>query len=234
MNRSFLAIQLFCAFACAQDITISKDSLRIYNNPMSSSADEITFTSHTSTAVMLDSAFITVAQMDTAGLTAVIAAKNLQAVWTGYTPAAANYQWSMDSVSPSTYKLTINYSSGSSAPLSFSGNGATSQIFRFQIGACFYCSRLPEYPKYFKGTLSLFFSNGQVIELKLWSQDLRVAVRQRLSSRQPSTTSLSYWYLANGRRILASDNAVSRKSMISFTKLREKKTGPFLNAKEGN
>jgi hypothetical protein len=82
--------------------------------------------------------------------------------------------------------------------------------------------------------LSLFFSNGQVIELKLWSQDLRVAVRQRLSSRQPSTTSLSYWYLANGRRILASDNAVSRKSMISFTKLREKKTGPFLNAKEGN
>jgi hypothetical protein len=243
-----IALLAFCSFASAQDITISKDSLQVYNNPMSSSADEIIFTSHTSTAVTLDSAFITVAQMDTAGLTAVIAAKNLQAVWTGYTPAAANYQWSMDSVSPNTYKLIINYSSGSSKPLSFSGNGTTSQIFRFQIDACFFCSRLPEYPKFFKGTLRLFFSNGQVIDLKLWSQDLRVAVRPRPSSRQPSypsgyyeaqtvngpsttskrrcqpsTRSLSYRYLSNGRRILASDNAVSRKSI-----------SPFRNTKEGN
>jgi hypothetical protein len=179
MNKSFLAFLVFCSIISAQEITLSKDSLRIYNNPMMSSADGVTFTSHTSTIVALDSAFITVAQMDTAGLTAVIAAKNLQAVWTGYTPAAANYQWSMDSVSPNTYKLIINYSSGSSKPLSFSGNGATSQIFRFQIGACFYCNRLPEYPKYIKGTLRLFFSNGQVVELKLYSQDLRTGVRER-------------------------------------------------------
>jgi hypothetical protein len=205
MYKSFFAIAALCAAAFAQDITLSKDSLRIYNNPMMSSADGVTFTSHTSTAVTLDSAFITVAQMDTAGLTAVIAAKNLQAVWTGYTPTAANYQWSMDSVSPNTYKLIINYSSGSSKPLSFSGNGATSQIFRFQIGACFYCNRLPEYPKYFKGTLRLFFSNGQVIELNLWSQDLRTAVKPKNYSTtrllNSSTSSRSYRYLANGRRI---------------------------------
>jgi hypothetical protein len=49
-------------------------------------------------------------------------------VWTAYAPTAANYQWLMDDVSPNTCKLRINYSSGSSAPLSFSGNGTTSQI----------------------------------------------------------------------------------------------------------
>ena len=222
---TFIAALAFCLIATAQDLTVSKDSLRIYNNPMMSSADEIIFTSHTSTSVALDSAFITVAQMDTAGLTAVIAEKNLQAVWTGYTPTAANYQWFMDSVSPKAYKLRLNYPTGSSAPLSFSGNGTTSQIFRFQIGACFYCNRLPEYPKYFRGTLSLFFSNGQVVELKLWSQDLRTGVKRSLSQAEVrslsevegqhlnsrrigvpegvSTLSRTYRYLANGRKIVA-------------------------------
>jgi hypothetical protein len=232
----FAIIFLSLSLSKGQNITVSKDSLRIYNNPMSSSADEVIFTSHTSTAVALDSAFITVAQMDTAGLTAVIAAKSLQAVWTGYTPTAANYQWLMDSVSPNTYKLKINYSSSSSPPLSFSGNNATSQIFRFQIGACFYCGRLPEYPKYFKGTLRLFFSNGQVIELKLWSQDLRTRVRPKdFSTTQPSnsrrfgvpegvsTSSRTYRYLANGKRVFASNRATARKNQIFGTTLYEKR-----------
>jgi hypothetical protein len=182
-----ISLLAFCAVAFAQNITVSKDSLQVYNNPMLSSADGVTFTSHTSTAVTLDSAFITVAQMDTAGLTAVLAAKSLEAVWTAYTPTAANYQWLMDSVSPNNYKLSLNYPTGSSGPLSFSGNDTTSQIFRFQIGSCFYCDRLPEYPKYFKGTLRLFFSNGQVVELKLWSQNLSTGVKTKSFSRPAST-----------------------------------------------
>jgi hypothetical protein len=41
MHKSFFAIAVFCLTAFAQDITLSKDSIRIYNSLAMSFADEV-------------------------------------------------------------------------------------------------------------------------------------------------------------------------------------------------
>jgi hypothetical protein len=46
MNKIPFAVLVFCLMAFAQDLTVSKDSIWVCNNPVSSFADAVVLTSH--------------------------------------------------------------------------------------------------------------------------------------------------------------------------------------------
>jgi hypothetical protein len=229
VRRSVAFILFFGSPIFSQDLTVSKDSIQIYNNLYSSYADEVVFTSHSSTPIHLDSAFVLIAEMDTVGFTWSFAQKKMQVEWKGNYGSTQLYLWKMDSVGPDKYKLIEQeFRPPTDTPLSFSGTGTTSRMFFLQIGFCFVCDRTPAYPKYLRGTMRLYFSNGQVMELKLWSNDLRTGVkpkgfREHYSSFSPHPLAFSYRYLANGRRVVANNRALLRENQISRTKLYEKR-----------
>jgi hypothetical protein len=212
-------ILLLCSFASAQDITLSKDSIRVYNKSEGSFTDLVTFTSHSSSPVHLDSAYVRFAEIDTPGFSQIMSHNLLEVFWKSSVSAWEAFYWTMDSLGQGLYRLKEKAFDPSPAePLVFSGNGSTAEIQGLEIGLWLFGETAPKYPKYINGTMTLFFSNGQAVELKLWSQDLRTAVRPRLSSRALSqskgnslTSSRSFRYLANGRRIVAPLNPRIRK-----------------------
>jgi hypothetical protein len=163
--------------ACAQDLTVSKDSIKVYNSLFSSYADEVLFTSHSVAAIHLDSARVTISEMDTVSFSYVISRNLLEVFWRSNVPSVQAFYWTMDSLGQGMYRLKEKAFDPSSAlPLVFSGNNTTSQILGLEIGIFLFGETRPQYPKYIKGTMSLYFSNGQAVELKLWSQDLRTGV----------------------------------------------------------
>jgi hypothetical protein len=131
----------------------------------------------------------------------------MQVEWKGNYGSTQLYLWKMDSVGPNKCKLIKQeFRPPMDTPLSFSGIGTISRMFFLEIGFCFVCDRTPAYPKYIRGTMRLYFSNGQVVELKLWSQDLRVAVRPKGFAQLPSTVNYDSWstvnfFSINGRSI---------------------------------
>jgi hypothetical protein len=206
MLKALLTILIFSSILYAQDITVSKDSIQVYNNSLSSFADQITFTSHSSTPIHLDSAFVLVEDLDTTGY----GRPRLELAWRATQPMSQQFVWGMDTAGPNNYRLVKDvFYPGTTEPLVFSGNGATSQIFFLEIGFCFQCELFPKYPRYIKGKLKLFFSNGQIMELKIKSNDLRTAVRNRIGvsvsghgqTNKPYEGNSRFRYLANGRRV---------------------------------
>jgi hypothetical protein len=199
VHKCLCIIAALGAAAFGQDITLSKDSITVYNHPVSIYPDQVIFTSHNSTPIHLDSAYVQVAELDTVGY----GYPGMQVAWSANTPIFQQFVWGMDSITPDTYRLVKNvFYPGTTEPLTFSGNGDTSKIFFLQIGYCFQCQLPPKFPRYIRGTLRLFFSNGQVIELRIRSIDLRTGVRHRefvLHKENPKSG--NYRYLANGRRV---------------------------------
>lgn len=199
MHKSFFTVLAFFSLISGQDITVSKDSIQVYNSPLSSYADEVIFTSHSSAPIHLDSAFAQIAELDTVGYGRPWA----QLAWSTTLPVDQQFVWGMVGIAPNNYRLVKDvFYPGTTEPLVFSGNGATSQMFYLEIGFCFQCELYPKYPRYFRGTLRLFFSNGQVIELRIKSNDLRTSVRHRdFVVRKDNLHNGNVRYLANGRRV---------------------------------
>jgi hypothetical protein len=226
MCKIFFAILFSCSFAHAQAISVDQDSLRIYNSPAIGSIDEVIFRSASSDSVHFDSAHIMIAEMDTVGLSMTLIQKTLEVRWCGDLQTNQTYIWTMESVAPNTFKLIKDsFYPLQDPPLGFSGSTEIGMISGFEIGSCFTCKTFPTYPRYFRGTMRLFFSNGQAVELKLWSNDLRVGVRgtrDQHSSSILSPSSFPYKYLANGRRVGLSDRTVIQKNRISSVKVFEK------------
>jgi hypothetical protein len=228
MKKLCFIFSLSCILsASAQDITISKDSIKVYNSFYSSFADVVTFTSHASGAIHLDSALVLNAEIDTVGLSSAIVYFGIEVAWRTSSPASQMFTWTLDSAGPNTWRLTKKaFSPTNAEPLSFSGNGSTSQMFSLECGIFLFGETMPRYTKYINGTMRLFFSNGQIIDLKLWSQDLRTAVRKRelvASKEKPAPHNNNFRYLVNGQRISAIDMPHSSKTRISCIKLYEKK-----------
>ncbi|MBN1576505.1 MAG: leucine-rich repeat domain-containing protein [Chitinispirillaceae bacterium] len=173
-----IAIILACGIA-AQDITVSKDSLKIYNNHVSSFADGIVFTSIASAATALDSAFVVIDDMDTTGSTRYVTDDRLQARWRENLGTSIYFYWDLTRKGANEYRMTLQSSSpADTQPLLFSMQDEQRGIAMLEIGGCLGCSGLPTwYPPYFKGTLALYFSNGQTISLRLYSEDLRKPVQ---------------------------------------------------------
>jgi hypothetical protein len=200
MSKPVFIILILYAILSAQDITVSKDSILVYNNSLSSYADEVTFTSHSAAAIHLDSAFVLVEELDTTGY----GRPGMQLAWRATLPLAQQFVWAMDTAGPNNYRLVKDvFYPGTTEPLTFSGNGATSQIFFLEIGFCFQCEIMPKYLRYIKGKLKFYFSNGQIVELKIKSNDLRTAVRRRslVSASDKGLYKGEFRCLANGKRV---------------------------------
>jgi hypothetical protein len=198
MSKPVFIILIICSILSAQDITISKDSILVYNNPMSSYADEVIFTSHSNTPIHLDSAFVMVEELDTVGY----GRPGMQLSWKTTLPTTQEFVWAMDTAEPNNFRLVKNvFYPGTAEPLTFAGIGTTSQMFFLEIGYCFQCELFPKYPRYIKGLLKLYFSNGQMVELKIKSNDLRTAVRQPFRSYSTKNEMDRAVFLVNGRMV---------------------------------
>jgi hypothetical protein len=224
MNKLFFAIAVLCLAVSAQDLTVSKDSIQVYNNLFSSYADEVTFTSNSSTPIRLDSVFVLIAEMDTVGFTWSFAQKKMQVEWKGNYGSTQRYLWKMDSVGPDKYKLTKQeFIPPADTPLTFPGIGTTSRLFFLQIGFCFVCDRTPAYPKYFRGTMQLYFSNGQVVELSLYSADLRTSVKSKgLPKNRANLQNSNVRYLADGRKVIVGGKTNAGKNRVARILFRQK------------
>jgi hypothetical protein len=209
--KCLFAVAAIGTAAFGQDITVSKDSIKAYNMIISSVPDEVIFTSHTSTPIHFDSGFVQIVELDTAGY----GRPGLQVAWEATSPMSQQFVWSLVGAGQDNYRMVkLAFYPGSTEPLTFSGIGTTSRMFHLQVGYCFQCELYPKYPRYIRGTLRLFFSNGQVIELSLRSADLRTAVRRGVSVPaldKGQSNRGNFRYLANGRRVSAHDQAIYRK-----------------------
>jgi hypothetical protein len=172
MNKFFCAIAALVLAAFAQDITVSKDSIQVYNNFVSSYVDEVAFTSHSSATIRLDSAYVTITESDISPLSS----KFGEMSWRSTLSGTQQFVWILDSIAPRTFRLNKKgFEPPASQPLVFSGTGQTSRMSLLEIGYCFICEVYSMYPKFIKGTMRLFFSNQQIVDLKLWSRDYRLA-----------------------------------------------------------
>lgn len=175
MKKWFLIISMLASGIAAQDITVSKDSIKVYNNSFSSFADHIVFTNNASSAIQLDSVFLLIDEMDTTGLAWDITEERLQVGWRENLNTSLWFNWNLEQNGEKKYRMTFQSSSPAGAqPLSFDGQNTQRGIAMMAIGGCIWCFGLPPgYPSYFKGLLVLHFSNGQTMEIRLYSDDLR-------------------------------------------------------------
>jgi hypothetical protein len=210
-NGMFLPVLVIMACTSslfAQDITVSKDSLWVYNSNVSSIADQVIFTSSSPAPINLDSARIAVAEMDTAGLGYIPPEHCLEVAWKAGSFPYPYFTWTMDSVGAREFVLKKeNFLPPEALPLSFTKSGDTARICLFSIGLCFNCSSLPRYPAYFRGTLKLFFSNSQLVTIRLYSDDLREKTSARMIKRETSiiflnANSIRGVYSINGRKTI--------------------------------
>ena len=169
----------------AQDITVSKDSLWVYNSIVSSKADEVIFTSESSAPITLDSARIVVDEIDTTGLPA---GQRMEAAWSANPAMNPFFIWHLESAGNNEYLLKKGsfLPSGVDMPLTFKKNGDSSRIFKFSVGYCLLPECRPLYPRYLRGALQLFFSNSQVVALRLYSDDLREKTSAYMTKREKS------------------------------------------------
>jgi hypothetical protein len=95
---------------------------------------------------------------------------------------------------------------GDAVPLSM-GPGDSCDIMRLQMGRCLVSDRIPFYPKYFRGTLRLYFSNGQILDILLWTNDLRTGVSVSGNNcRRIPVAKVNSYFLVNGRCIKKPDS----------------------------
>jgi hypothetical protein len=226
MSKPLLIALLFYSILSAQDITISKDSIQVYNNPLLSFADQVIFTNHSTASIHLDSMYIQIDEMDTTGLGAIV----VEVAWISNKPPYEQFVWIIDTASQNIRRLIkwVFYPP-TAEPLSFSGTDTTDEIFKLEMGYCFQCESFPKYVCYFKGKLNLCFSNGQVITLRLISYDLRTKVRQGNLGAVLKKGQGKKEYkggvrcLANGRRVVKDNSGQVRKIQAAVSYLPDRK-----------
>lgn len=97
-----------------------------------------------------------------------------------------NCIWKLSAIQTNRYKLEIeNESPPVNCPSLAMGPNDSTFLRRFGLGFCFYCGSAPTYPLFWKGLLDLYFSNNQMVEIKLYTNDLRTRIVTK-NSRLPN------------------------------------------------
>lgn len=211
----------------AQDIVLSKDALKVQNNVRSTdSPDTLTLINHGTEPVVLDSLQI---QFEALEFTEMAGS----ALYIGFTEITDSSQlwggtWVLDSVGESSYRYVIDTSrQAEREQLSINGSGDSIVITHLKVGMCPWCAAL-YFPAYLKGVVQLFYSNGQVVELRIVSEeDLREPVG--LSSGFPRNHSVkgsdNGFFLINGQKVSTSLLKLNRIRIRHLWFSREQKKG---------
>jgi hypothetical protein len=152
----------------AQGITVSVDSLRI-NTFGSISNDTVKLLSTASVEITLDSAFIVIDSMDT-----MVRDDVLQVMWQENLEINDKYYWDLKKCDSNRFRMVRRYSSTSlKPPLFFSAQEPQRRIVWMELGGALwgYADLPTSHPYFFRGTLFLHFGNGQIITLRLYSQE---------------------------------------------------------------
>lgn len=151
----------------SNDLILSKDSLKVHNNPLDTFIDQIIIKNTSDDSIILDSAFLIFDIFDSTGML-----DNIEAHW--MEDMYGDFGWFLNEVGKNKYRLAKNYFSpnDTAIPLHFFPKSSV-VLLDFQIGLNLVSSQIPIYPKYIKGSLQFYFSNKQILEIKLYSDDLR-------------------------------------------------------------
>ena len=191
--------------AFSNDLSLSKDSLKVYNNSFDSFRDQIIIKNNSNDSIFLDSAYLLFDVFDTTGMHSKI-----KTHWIEY--MYGDFGWDLIEIGKNKYKLEKDYFSpnDTAIPLRFFPKDSC-VLLDFQIGNYLVSALMPIYPKYISGFLQLYFSNNQIVEIKLYSDDLRANTISNITVRRNNHIELNHeYYLLNGRKILNANKNTKR------------------------
>ncbi|MBN1757001.1 MAG: hypothetical protein JW863_01705 [Chitinispirillaceae bacterium] len=209
MKTAFLIFYLLTCSAFSQSITLSRDSLWVRNSDLLNRDDTILVTNHGLQAVWLDSAGIILTGLYTGRLQ--IGITSIQVMLAEYRDSVRNiYYFSIDSTSPGEHRLL---SPVSKPMFSIGASGGTTVLGSMRIGGNFF-GDIPVYPQFVEGLLRLYFSNGEVIGINFYSDDLRpTVVKSPFRIRSRHTIGNEVQYLINGRMVSKGVNGMNREHL---------------------
>ena len=199
---SFLLTIITLTFA--DDITVSKDSLKVYNNDVSSVADMIVIKNNSDRTIDLDSAYIVLSEYDTTATQPYLLQGGTMEIHWADPIKKSDFGWYCNEAAHNIFKLSKKYFSpnDTAVPL-HTTSGDSCAIVKFRIGFNLVSSRIPMYPNYVYGTLQLFFNNNQVVTIVLYSDDLRVNTVIKCGRNGTDANACCHTYfLINGKKIV--------------------------------
>lgn len=191
------------AAAGAGSIVTSKDSLWIYNNSRSGRwTDSVTIRNTGPQGVHLDSIRLQITDWYVQGSRTSVAEAEARMDELHDGVRKMRYA-SIDSAGATGYRFNFSPGVPSGDSLFAMGPAGDSVILtNLQMGYCFSCG-LEQYPRYLKGTLQLYYTNGQVVSIRIFSDDLRPTGKKHvLQIRQHTPSGREHSpYLLNGQQV---------------------------------
>jgi hypothetical protein len=200
-----------CVLA-AQEIIVSKDSLKVCNSLGSSVNDSIVFTNTASSARFLDSARMVFYELDTAGLfLQTVPGLQINLSEHGHDGSIGWIANLTDRIGNNEYLARFSPWTSSRNPPFYMSTSGDSTALELTIANCLMCD-IPIFPRYSEELLQMYFSNGQTVSLNFYSDDLRPStVKQTFPVRRyAKATGNGADYMINGRKIPAHTGRMNR------------------------
>ncbi|MBN1757002.1 MAG: hypothetical protein JW863_01710 [Chitinispirillaceae bacterium] len=205
LDKALLVSILLACGIFAQNITPSKDSLKIYNNSLMSSFDWLMVRNNGDDTVWIDSAALLFDVFDTTGLSMFLEYGSIETMWNErHGDSPREIHWTMQQTGDVSFSLKNPFDTLDVQKPCTIAPGDSASIGWLQIGFCFICNSLPTYPLYMHGVLRCWFSSAEVVDIGLYSQDWREPVQVTGVAPVRHTaggTPGGGVYLINGRRL---------------------------------
>jgi hypothetical protein len=217
MKNCFIFVAVVVCDIYADDVVLSKDSIWIRNSVKSNSKDDsVTLTNNGPNQVGLDSIGVHFIELDTIGFSLAISNNHFEAlIGEIYHDKRSSYYDKIKPVGGNEYRIL--FATSSKQPFSINASGDSVTLCPL-FGFCFVCSSLPRYPKYLKGSLRLYFSNGETDTLRFYSDDLRLTFVQQQGTfsirRHTEINENNAHYLINGQKIPNKLEVANRKHIM--------------------
>jgi hypothetical protein len=201
--KSFLFFILALAtYVFSIDITISKDSIKVYNDLFSSRSDGIIIKNNSEDTISLDSAYLIFDVFDTSGMSMYLTNnRKLEAFW--LESNNGDFSWYLNEIGTNKYKLIKNFFGPGNKPIPVFCPPKDSCFFNdFRIGIFLIGSERPVFPKYVKGNLHLFFTNNENIQINFYSDNFsNLIVSKICRTRELKTNHIHGYFSLNGKQI---------------------------------
>ena len=206
MIKNFLFSVILVFSIAAQDITVSKDSLRV--NGTVNTLDTVTITNSGADQVFIDSLLVHFDSLDTTQLFFSLDDMFEAILVELYNGTPMTHFDQMKSLGNNLF--SVNFLAESRPPFPIPPGGTT-KLANVRFGN-FTHSAVSRCPNYLEGTLYFYFNNGYVDSLMIYADNLQTTITKR-SPPVRKRTSISgnrAQYLINGRKIIPNAAGVNR------------------------